>query len=32
MHDRLVGFLCQNQGELVRMDDCVDQLAALLEG
>jgi flagellum-specific ATP synthase len=30
MHDRLVDFLRQRQGEAVRMDDCVAQLAALL--
>jgi flagellum-specific ATP synthase len=30
MHERLVEFLCQGQGEVLRMSDCVDQLAALL--
>ncbi|MBW8753398.1 MAG: flagellum-specific ATP synthase FliI, partial [Sphingomonadales bacterium] len=32
MHDQLVAFLCQPQREVLRMADCVDQLAALLEG
>ena len=32
MHERLVGFLCQGQGEVLRMSDCVTQLAHLLEG
>jgi flagellum-specific ATP synthase len=32
MHERLVGFLCQGQGEVLRMSDCVAQLAHLLEG
>jgi flagellum-specific ATP synthase len=31
MHEQLVAFLCQGQGEVLRMDDCVDQLAALLQ-
>jgi flagellum-specific ATP synthase len=32
MHERLVDFLCQKQGEVLRMQDCIDQLATLLEG
>jgi flagellum-specific ATP synthase len=32
MHERLVGFLCQPQREVLRIDDCIDQLSALLEG
>jgi flagellum-specific ATP synthase len=32
MHDRLVAFLCQSRGEVIRLEDCVDQLSALLEG
>jgi flagellum-specific ATP synthase len=30
MHTQLVQFLCQSQGEVLRLDDCVAQLAALL--
>jgi flagellum-specific ATP synthase len=30
MHERLVGFLCQNQREVLRMSDCIAQLGALL--
>jgi flagellum-specific ATP synthase len=32
MHERLAAFLCQRQGEVLRMQDCVEQLATLLEG
>ena len=31
MHDRLVGFLCQARGEVIRLDDCFIQLADLLQ-
>ena len=31
MHERLVQFLCQARGEVLRLDDCVDQLAELLQ-
>jgi flagellum-specific ATP synthase len=30
MHDRLVEFLCQARGSVIRLDDCVDQLTELL--
>jgi flagellum-specific ATP synthase len=30
MHERLVAFLCQERGEVIRLDDCFDQLADLL--
>jgi flagellum-specific ATP synthase len=32
MHERLVAFLCQSRGEVIHLEDCVDQLSALLEG
>ncbi len=31
MHDQLVAFLCQGRGEIIRLDNCVDQLTALLQ-
>jgi flagellum-specific ATP synthase len=30
MHERLVAFLCQARGEVIRLDDCVVQLTDLL--
>lgn len=32
MHERLVAFLCQARGEVIRLDDCIAELAALLQG
>jgi flagellum-specific ATP synthase len=31
MHELLTAFLCQRAGDVLRMDDCVAQLAALLQ-
>jgi flagellum-specific ATP synthase len=31
MHEQLVAFLCQARGEVIRLDDCVAQLAHLLQ-
>ncbi|MBV1690685.1 FliI/YscN family ATPase [Novosphingobium sp. G106] len=31
MHEQLVAFLCQARGDVIRLDDCVIQLAELLQ-